>query len=157
MGELLSAVAGYFEQARWNYRPVEGRSVLELELHGKHALFPCVAIVDEESERLIFLSHYPVKVPEARRGAVLELLNRANASLAVGNFELDLDTGNLRYRTSVDVEGLGLPDALVRNVVLCNVSTADRFFPAVAMTLYAGAAPLDALAVLESPPAGEAN
>lgn len=75
--------------------------------------------------------------------------------LIIGNFELDFDDGEVRYKTSVDVEGTRLTIPLIRQVVNLNVVTMDRYWPAIQHTL-AGLAPAEALrraeAAADKPP-----
>ena len=47
--------------------------------------------------------------------------------MAIGNFEINLDTGEIRFKTSIDVEGEYLTQALLLQVVAANVSTMDQY------------------------------
>ena len=47
----------------------------------------------------------PIRVAEEQRQIVAELLARINYGLNIGNFELDMTDGEIRYKTSIDVEG----------------------------------------------------
>jgi hypothetical protein len=60
-------------------------------------------LLGADDERVISCySLLPSVVPEAGRAAVAEGLTRLNYGLLVGAFELDLDDGEVRCRTSID-------------------------------------------------------
>ncbi len=76
-------------------------------------------------------SSYGEGVPEERRPAMMELLTRINPDVAVGAFELDLDRGNVSFRTSIDVTGDRLTDALLERLIGANVGAFDDYLPAI--------------------------
>ena len=43
----------------------------------------------------------PVKVPVEKRAAVCEFITRANYGLTLGNFELDMNDGEIRYKVTL--------------------------------------------------------
>lgn len=72
----------------------------------------------------------PARVPVERRPAVAELLTRINYGLILGNFELDLDDGEVRFKASIAGE------APARQQLIPLVATVhaqvDRWLPALA-------------------------
>lgn len=73
---------------------------------------------------------FPGPVPTPRREAVAVLLTRINHGLVIGTFELDLDDGEVRFRTQMPVSGAPGPDEL-RPLTAIAFGTADRFVPAI--------------------------
>ena len=53
----------------------------------------------------------PIKVPVEQRAAVSEFITRANYGLTNGNFEMDFNDGELRYKTTVSQNDLLRNDA----------------------------------------------
>ena len=104
--------------------------------------------VFDEDERIVFISAFPAVIDEDRRAAVGEYCHRANFGLAIGNFELDHDGGEVRFRTSLDVEGATPSEALVRNLVVANVLTMDRYVPGL-LAVLDGTEPADAVEDVE--------
>lgn len=93
-----------------------------------------------------------VEVPPERRLAVAELITRINYGLPVGNFELDLGDGEVRFKSSASYAGLELGPELVRNVLLPCPLMVVRYLPAIRAVL-SGTSPLAALEAAAS--AGE--
>ena len=55
------------------------------------------------------------------------------------------DDGEIRYKTSIDFEGTELEDALIRNLISANISTADMFFPQLMQFVSTNISPNDVL------------
>jgi hypothetical protein len=148
-GPLFAAMLAFFETDDWVFAPIENQLALQMPFEGRHARWLCVAQAREPQEQFIFYSVYPVRVPEAMRGALAEFFTRANYGLVLGNFELDFGDGEMRYKTSVDVEGSELSPALIRQCVYANVMTMDQYVPGIVAILAEGQSPLEALALVE--------
>ncbi|MEL6492946.1 MAG: YbjN domain-containing protein [Cyanobacteria bacterium J06621_3] len=58
-----------------------------------------------------------------------QFITRANYGLILGNFELDYTDGEIRYKTSLDVESDRLTPALTKNLIYTNVMTMDQYLP----------------------------
>ena len=54
----------------------------------------------------------------------------------IGNFELDLSDGEIRFKTSVDLEGAEFTSTVFRNLLHTNLSTADRYYPGLMRMLW---------------------
>lgn len=54
-------------------------------------------------------TYAPFKVAEEDRRRVMEFVTRANCGLKLGNFEMDLDTGVVCFKTTFCLTGVPLP------------------------------------------------
>lgn len=110
----------------------------------------CLAIGDDQSEQLMFYSVWSERVPEARRRDVMEFVTRANYGLPVGNFEMDLDDGEVRVKTAIDVDGIELTPQLCGNLVDANLAVMDRYFDGLDRVINAQATPAAAIEHVEA-------
>jgi hypothetical protein len=149
MGKILDTVISFLEQDGWPFTQFEGQPVLQLGFRGDNGQWNCYAQAREEQTQFLFYSVCPVNAPEERRLDVAEFLTRANYGLFIGNFELDLDDGEIRYKTSIDVEGDRLSVALVQQLVYANAFTMDRYLPGIMGVIYGDASPAEAIAGIE--------
>ena len=62
---------------------------------------------------------------------------------------MNLHSGEIRYKTSIDVEGNGLSHNLLKPVVFINVSTLDRYFESLMKLIYKDISLEDALALVK--------
>ncbi|HUP86926.1 MAG TPA: YbjN domain-containing protein [Acidimicrobiales bacterium] len=147
---LIDAVREYFSSEDWPVMETED-GVLETAFEGTTTAWPVRIHVFDEDARVVFISAFPAPVDDDLRSAVGEFCHRANFGLAIGNFELDYDGGEVRFRTSIDVEGSTADQAMVRNVMVANVLTMDRYVPGL-LAVLAGSDPADAIEDVEEAP-----
>lgn len=84
---------------------------------GQNTQMVCYAQVLVDLDVLLFYALAPFKVPEDARMAVAEFITRANYGMRIGNFELDLRDGEVRYKSSLDFEGATLTPALIQHTI----------------------------------------
>ena len=111
--------------------------------HGEHEEWPFYARGREADRQLLIYSSCPVSVPPDRRLAVADMITCCNFGLLIGNFELDMNDGELRFKTGLDVEQTELTESLIRPLVYANVLSTDRFLPAILRVIYDGESPAD--------------
>ncbi|NEQ30985.1 MAG: YbjN domain-containing protein [Leptolyngbya sp. SIO4C5] len=75
---------------------------------------------------------------------------RTHTWRTVGNFELDFSDGEIRYKTSLDVEGDRLSQASIKQLVYTNVFTMDRYLPGIEAVIKYGTNAEAAIALVES-------
>ena len=71
--------------------------------------------------------------------------------MAIGNFELDFTDGEVRYKTSIDVEGDQLSSVLIKTLVYTNVTMMDEYLPGIKAVIEAGVSPEEAIRAIEQP------
>jgi hypothetical protein len=128
---IFDFVLRFLEEDGFVVQPVAGRTALQFGFQTPDFRWRCVADVREEQGVLTYLSFVPEPVLAARRVAVAELLMRINYTLAVGNFELDFDDGECRFRTSIDLEGTDPTRPLVRQLLRANLASMGRYLEAI--------------------------
>jgi hypothetical protein len=146
---LLDVVRKVMEADGWPVHQLPDRTVLSTGVAADGFDWSCFAVTFESEAQFAFYSVLPFEIPEDQWLAVSELTTRANYGLRIGNFELDLSDGELRYKTSVDVEGDLLSEAMVRTMLYANISVTKTYLPAVAAVVRFGVAPADAIAQIE--------
>ncbi len=149
MGQLFEAVVDYLTEDDWKFSVVKDDTALVLNFRGRSGSWQCFANVDEERGWFSFYSILPSNVPEEKRETIAEFITRANYGLVIGNFEMDYTDGEVRYKTSVDVEGGELTPKMIENVMQANLMSMDRYFPGVMGVLYGDRDPEEAIADAE--------
>lgn len=148
MGKILDATTAFFKDDNWNYEAHPDRPVLRLPFVGKNGRWMCFA--QERNNQLLFYSVAGVNAPEEKRQAISEFITRANYGMAIGNFELDFNDGEIRYKTSLDVDDGPLTNTLIKPAVYVNCLMMDKYLPGIMAVLYADVSPLDAVNKVES-------
>lgn len=146
MGQIFNAVVDFLTEDEWKYTILEEDQellALTLSFKGKHGSWQCFAIVDEEKHWLRFYSILPVHVSDDKRGEAAEFITRANYGMMLGNFEMDMTDGEVRFKTSVDAEGGELSRLMIDNLLRSNLISMDRYFPGMMAVLYSDRSPAD--------------
>jgi hypothetical protein len=140
-------------EEQWNYRILDQR-VIKAGYHGERGTWVCHALLDLEEgrERFLFYSMLGLEISPAQRPVVIEYITRANCGLTIGNFEMNVDTGEVRFKTSMVVPAGGLSVTVVRSLAYANVHTIDRYFPGVLAVVLGGQSPAGALARIDHQP-----
>src|SRR5262249_2797336 len=123
MSNVFDTVVQYLTENDWKFTTLDGEPALLMGFKGKSGSWQCFISVDEAREWFSFFSILPATVPEPKRLAVAEFLTRANYGLPMGNFEMDFTDGEVRFKTSVDVEGSELTDKMIENLIFANLTT----------------------------------
>jgi hypothetical protein len=150
MGQLFEAVVDYLTEDDWKFNVLKDETALVLSFRGHSGSWQCFATVDEERQWFSFFSILPSNVAEEKRDEICEFIARANYGLVIGNFEMDFDDGEVRYKTSVDVEGGELTPQMIDNLIRTNLMTMDRYYKGLMVVLYSDRDPEEAIAEVES-------
>jgi hypothetical protein len=149
MPTMFDTLEHFFKEDEWVVSRLEGRDAVSMNFQGKNGRWSCYARTEEAKEIALFYSYCPVKAPQELRAAIAEYISRANYGLLIGNFELDYADGEIRFKTSVDVEGDELSVPLVKRLVYDNVGTLDRYLPGILEIIYGKADPRAAIDQIE--------
>jgi len=128
---IYDAMVNFFEGDEWPIIKEENAPVLYTTFQGDHGRWLCLSHAYDDDRQIVFYSLYPDPVPVAQRDAIALFITRANYGLMIGNFECDLDSGDLRYKTSLNLEGSTLTPALMNAIVYTNVLTMDQYLPGI--------------------------
>ena len=137
---LLGELKRVFDENDWPYSEVDGAPVLVAELSGPEGQWDFYAQAVEEKDLVLLYSIAPHRVPEERRREVSEFLTKANYGLADGNFELDFDDGEIRYKTVLHLQGDALDALLMRRLVRSNGTALETYLPSIHSVVSAAAA-----------------
>ena len=110
-------------------REEEGGSLYTFAARGEHGVYP--VLVYARAPFLICIASFRQTVPDARRLEAAEYLHRINYGLLLGNFEMDYDEGEVRFRTSLMAEGSLTHEVLDRYIQM-PAAMLDRYAPGLA-------------------------
>ena len=149
MGRIFDVVETFLKEDGWPFTQLEGQSIAKTSFQGKKGEFNCFVQAREEAEHVVIYAVLPVVVAEERREEVSRFITRANYGMMVGNFELDFSDGEVRYKTSADLEDVDEFRILLRNLVYANVLTMDKYLPGLMRVIFGGAEALEAVQEIE--------
>jgi hypothetical protein len=141
---LLERLKQVFAENRWPFSEVQGAEVLLSELSGALGHWKFYAQVVEEQGLILLYSISPLRAPENRRAEVAQFLTGANYGLAAGNFELDFEDGEIRYKTVLQLQSDQLDSITLKRLVRANGIAMETYLPGIGAVI-AGTPALRAL------------
>ena len=130
-GQIYQEMVKFFKKDDWFFVPLEEQPVLQMSFQGDSGKWTCYARAREQQRQFLFYSVCSLNAPENKLASIAEFISRANYGMAVGNFELDFTDGEIRYKTSIDVDGNQLNFDFIRSLVYTNVMMMDRYLPGI--------------------------
>jgi hypothetical protein len=150
MTKIQQAISNFLNTDRWAHEALAGQTAYRVFYQGENERLICFAQAREDEQQFIFYSYCPDNVPEDRRLPMAEFIARANYGMVLGNFELDFGDGELRFKTSIDVEGTELTHELIKPIIYANVLTMDQYAPGIKAVIEAQKTPDEALDIILS-------
>jgi hypothetical protein len=147
---LFDTMLEFFDEDGWVFKEIEHRRVLALGIEGKNGRFDCYMIAREEEKQLSVYSVFPVKVPDHKRYSIATFLTMINYGIVIGNFEMNFYDGEIRYKTSLDVEGDRLSSTLVKHLVYSNVTSMDKYLPGIMSVIFGNLSPEEVISRVEN-------
>lgn len=141
MSELFDSLKKFLDGEDFHYSILKPDSVLAFNISGYNGNYRCYAQIKEKCKGFFFYVECPFKVPISKMAAVSELLHRINFGLLFGNFELECDDYEIRYKTSLDLEEIPLSAGLFKNPIYTGISLMDKSLPVIAEVVYGNKIP----------------
>jgi len=134
MKQVMDRIIALLEREELDIAILEEDIAVKTGLGGQNGQWMCnmeVATLTPELFALGVLSRWVELVEPERRDAVIYLLNLINFSgVPVGSFELDIEDGEVIFRTSLAFDDPEhVTDAMIDHVVLINWTEIDRYLP----------------------------
>lgn len=148
---LIDTAAACFAELGWEMRRVEQFPVLSTSVDAPNGAQELFVHAHEDKQRLlVYVRPRGLEIEDDRLPALADFLMRANYGLALGNFELDMNDGEMNFKNSVDVTGGALTELMVKTLVVFAIETTNRYLPGMRAVL-AGTSPKDAIEAIDGP------
>ncbi len=126
---MISTVIAALVERGIAHRVEDDSTVATFCVTGEQADYDCIISADEVTQTVTCWYGISRRVPKPQHAAACELLTRANYGLRIGNFEMDLADGEVRFKVSVDIEGGRLGRYMIHTMMSAAASTFDRYYP----------------------------
>ena len=154
MSAVIGSVKAFLDGEQWAYEEHPAGGAVRLRFKGESGEW--VVLVQEvgaEGGKVVVYSMPANVIPEPARVAAAEAIARLNFGMILGNWELDVDSGEIRYKTSADFRGEPVGPNAIRHLVYTNVLMVDRYLPALLGVAFGGRDPKQAIEAIDAEPA----
>jgi hypothetical protein len=121
----------YLKAVELTYSIVENETIITFRYTSK-GNYQCIIDIDEHDQIILVYTILGSIIALDKRNRVSQLLTKINYGLRIGNFEMDYDDGQIRYKTSIDYDGVKeFDDSFIANLILISLTTTDKYFQAI--------------------------
>ena len=121
---IVDYLKQYFNDKQWHYthyRPKTNDSQqshhLSLRMRNKQLECGYLFRVQEKNNLLAVYGILPFLVPETHQNAAMLLITQINYDMLIGNLEMDVNDGEIRYKHAIDVEAVGINDHILESLL----------------------------------------
>jgi hypothetical protein len=112
---LLARVSELLQANRWSFVLQEQASRIRLQVSHEGRSHSVELQVREDSQVILGMLTYKRRADPESIDRMITFMNKANFDLLLGGFEMNPETGEVRYRNAVDVESLELTPVFMNN------------------------------------------
>jgi hypothetical protein len=127
----INIIKDFLKSQDWQFTQIEGKNVLLFGIGGKNGNFQCIADLIEDEKSFIFFSVCGSNTPANKKKDMLQLLNDLNYKLFLGNFEMDINDGEIRLKASISYKYIELNNNFIEELILSNIVTMDKCLPSI--------------------------
>lgn len=140
---IVNYLKQYFDEQQWHYnhyRPKSSDSdnndsqqshYLSFRMRNKKLDCGYLFRVQEHNNLLAVYGILPFLIPERHQSAAMLLITQINYDMLIGNLEMDINDGEIRYKNAIDVEAVGMDestiDHLLQSVIAMTTVTYEIF------------------------------
>src|SRR5260221_14345955 len=118
---MITKVTEFLKSQGWTFSVGKRPDLLLFSLSGVNGIYHCVVDDKEDVSRLLFISFMGTTCPKEKRTEMSELLTMINSNLGYGNFEMNINTGDIKFRTGIIYEDLEITEKAISNIILKNI------------------------------------
>ena len=126
---IVNYLKQYFDEQQWHYnhyRPKSSDSdnnnsqqshYLSFRMRNKKLDCGYLFRVQEHNNLLAVYGILPFLIPESHQSAAMLLITQINYDMLIGNLEMDINDGEIRYKNAIDVEAVGMDESTIEHLL----------------------------------------
>ena len=146
---MFNKIIDFLKSQDWLYTIIEDQTIAILGISGKNGKFQCIADIRENEKRFVFYSICNANVPKEKQTLMSEFLTMVNQGIFLGNFEMNFDIGEIRYKTSFFYDNLELSNSVIKNMIITNIAMMDNSLTAIMQLIYSDISAIQATDLIE--------
>lgn len=143
----LSLITDFLNNQQWQF--TQDENIFIFGISGENGKFQCILDYAEADKRFVFISVCGAYAPQDCIMSMLELLNEINSRLFFGTFDMNMDKGEIKFKTNLALNHILLSAGLVAEMIMTNVMTMDTYLPAIIGLIFEDISVYEALQRLE--------
>lgn len=126
--DLINEVRDYLDDNNWNYEYEDDRQLIRTGVNLKCKLQSVKMYITFNDNGYTVIAVPAMKADEASKTNVMEYITRANYGLRNGNFEMDVNDGEVRYKVYTNAKGLsGVGTDIIEDSIMIPPLMFDKY------------------------------
>ena len=126
--QIMDWIEGFLKDDDWKYRQLEGKMILKMGLNLKCKMKSTDLFIDVKDDEYLVYAISPLKGDPESLGEILRYISLVNYGMKNGNFELDVEDGEIRYKTYVNLDGATeIPTQVLKDSIYIPVMMMDKY------------------------------
>jgi len=125
-------------------------AIFRLPIAMKNTKADCIIDIRVPDRIVAIFVLCPVNIPESARKRLTEFMTMANYGLILGNFEMDMDDGELRFKSTFLYDNDDQPVTEFNQHLFNALFMMDKYFPGIMSVLFAGLEPKIAISQINN-------
>jgi len=126
--QMVDAVRDWLDGDDWHYEYIAEKQLIKMGITLKSKIKSGTIFIDFKEDCYLVYLYAPISGDKDNLGELTKYLTMANYGLFNGNFELDVDDGEIRYKTYVNCDELEtLPDQIIKDSIYVGCVMMDRY------------------------------
>ena len=146
---IFNVVISFLQANNLQFAKAQDVTILWFRVKGSNGEWTCYSYSKELERQLVLYSVFPYKVKPYKLAAVAEFIARVNYDMMLGNFELSFDTGEVRYKTSVDLGIHIFEHTMLQSLMEANFACMDTYFEGLMKIIYSNISPQEVIKAIE--------
>lgn len=125
---MINSVRDFLDGDDWNYDFESENNLIHTGINLYCKLDRINEVISFRDTGFYVYATINMNADEETRPKVMEYITRANYELRLGNFELDLEDGEVRYKVYTNTKGMTeLPQEIVEDAIIVPAMMFDRY------------------------------
>lgn len=121
---IVDRLKEFLSHKQWHYtyyppRKNDNQQSHHLSLRMRNKQIDCGYLfrVQESNNLLAVYGILPFLIPESHQSSAMLLITQINYDMLIGNLEMDINDGEIRYKNAIDVDAIGLDDPIIEHLL----------------------------------------
>lgn len=126
--QMVDAVRDWLDGDDWHYEYMAEKQLIKMGISLKSKIKSGTIFIDFKEDCYLVYLYAPISGDKDNLDELTKYLTMANYGLFNGNFELDVNDGEIRYKTYVNCDELEtLPDQIIKDSIYVGCVMMDRY------------------------------
>lgn len=135
---MLKAIKSFLKEQEWEFSKNEESNVFMFGIGGESGIIQLIIDIKDDNERVVVYSFCGSNCPKKKQKDMLKLLNYINYQIFLGNFEMDQEDGEIRFRTSTYFDNIKPTVGFVESLVFPNIYAMDKNLSSIMGLIHGG-------------------